>query len=204
MRICIPCEPPVRKRTREPPAGLRNLPLAPSPHRHNPGKRHSLNFHHITSLAQFGYPARSVANSANVDYRLKDNLIPQHEDGQITTGEAAAPAMASLRHATFNESAATTHIGILHEPSHPEPWIIAACRPHRTPDPGAHRRSLLGSFHGHGCRENTSESTPSRTARSLTSWLESGLRSLLYAALACHPIPKLGTHAHFVRWREQI
>jgi hypothetical protein len=57
--------------------------------------------------------------------RLKGNLVLQHEGGQITTGEAAAAKMTSLLHATFNETKVTTHIGILHEPGHPEPWIIA-------------------------------------------------------------------------------
>jgi hypothetical protein len=57
--------------------------------------------------------------------RLKGNLILQHEGGEITTGEAAAAGMTSLLHARFNETEIATHIGILHEPGHPEPWIIA-------------------------------------------------------------------------------
>jgi len=57
--------------------------------------------------------------------RLKGNLILDHEGGQITTGEAAAARMTSLLDARFNATEVTTHIGILHEEGHPEPWIIA-------------------------------------------------------------------------------
>jgi len=57
--------------------------------------------------------------------RLKGNLILDHEGGQITTGEAAAARMTSLLDAKFNETEVTTHIGILHEAGHPEPWIVA-------------------------------------------------------------------------------
>jgi hypothetical protein len=57
--------------------------------------------------------------------RLKGNLILQQEGGQITTGEAAAARMTSLLDARFNETGIATHIGILHEPGHPEPWIVA-------------------------------------------------------------------------------
>jgi len=61
------------------------------------------------------------------DYRirLKDNNILHHEGGQITTGEAARAGLAQLLNARFNEQEVTTHIGILHEKGHPEPWIIA-------------------------------------------------------------------------------
>jgi hypothetical protein len=57
--------------------------------------------------------------------RLKGNLMLDHEGGQITTGEAAAARMTSLLDAKFNETEVTTHIGILHEAGHPEPWIVA-------------------------------------------------------------------------------
>jgi len=57
--------------------------------------------------------------------RLKGNLILQHDGGQITTGEAAQAKMSSLLDARLNESGVTTHIGILQEPGHKEPWIIA-------------------------------------------------------------------------------
>jgi hypothetical protein len=57
--------------------------------------------------------------------RLRDNLILRHEDGEITTGEAAKAQMTSLLNAALNESGVKTHIGILHEKGHKEPWIIA-------------------------------------------------------------------------------
>jgi len=57
--------------------------------------------------------------------RLKGNLILRHEGGEITTGEAAAAGMTSLLDARFHETEVATHIGILHEAGHPEPWIIA-------------------------------------------------------------------------------
>jgi hypothetical protein len=57
--------------------------------------------------------------------RLKENLILRHEGGEITTGEAAKAGMNALLGAELNESGVKTHIGILHEKGHKEPWIIA-------------------------------------------------------------------------------
>lgn len=57
--------------------------------------------------------------------RLKDKLILRHEGGEITTGEAAKMGMTALLNAELNESGIKTHIGILHEKGHKEPWIIA-------------------------------------------------------------------------------
>ena len=57
--------------------------------------------------------------------RLKDNLILHHENGEITTGEAAIAGLKALMDATLNETKVKTHIGILHEKGHKEPWIIA-------------------------------------------------------------------------------
>jgi hypothetical protein len=61
----------------------------------------------------------------NYRIRLKSNLILQHESGKITTGEAATAKMTSLLNVHLNETGITTHIGILHEEGHKEPWIIA-------------------------------------------------------------------------------
>jgi Transposase DDE domain len=52
--------------------------------------------------------------------RLRGNLILRHEGG-----EAAKAGMTSLLNAELNDSGVKTHIGILHEKGHPEPWIIA-------------------------------------------------------------------------------
>jgi len=62
--------------------------------------------------------------------RLKGNLILQHEGGEITTGKAAEMRLSSLENAMLNETGVSTNIGILHEPGHKEPWIIAMdCTP---------------------------------------------------------------------------
>jgi hypothetical protein len=69
--------------------------------------------------------------------RLKGNLTLQHEGGEISTGDAARLGIESLMNATLG--GVTTHIGILHEKEHPEPWIIAMdCKPSkwRTQDYG--------------------------------------------------------------------
>jgi len=55
--------------------------------------------------------------------RLKGNLTLQHEGGELTTGEAARLGMNALKDAQLGR--VTTHIGIIHEAEHPEPWIIA-------------------------------------------------------------------------------
>lgn len=61
------------------------------------------------------------------DYRirLKSNLILEHDNGEITTGQAASLKLESLQNARFHNTNVQTHIGILHESGHPEPWIIA-------------------------------------------------------------------------------
>ncbi len=61
----------------------------------------------------------------NYRLRLKDNLILHHDGGEITTGEAAKAKITSLLNVTLNETGVETHIGILHEEGHKEPWIIA-------------------------------------------------------------------------------
>lgn len=57
--------------------------------------------------------------------RLKGNIIFQHAGGEITALAAAKSKLAALENATFNGTDVTTHIGILHEAGHPEPWLIA-------------------------------------------------------------------------------
>lgn len=62
--------------------------------------------------------------------RLKSTLIMQHAGGEITTGDAAKQDIKELMGACFNKTNVATNIGIIHEPGHPEPWIIAMdCRP---------------------------------------------------------------------------
>jgi hypothetical protein len=62
--------------------------------------------------------------------RLKSNLILNHEGGEIKTGDAISLGLTSIKDAYFNESNVSTNIGILQEPGHAEPWIIAMdCEP---------------------------------------------------------------------------
>jgi hypothetical protein len=61
--------------------------------------------------------------------RLRENRILRHEGGEISTGEAAEAGLTSLRNAELNDSGVKTHIGILHERGHKEPWIIAMSEP---------------------------------------------------------------------------
>lgn len=63
--------------------------------------------------------------------RLRSNLILVQEGGEITTGEAAAQGLTALVDAQLGQ--VTTHIGIVHEAGHPEPWIIAM---NEKPTPG--------------------------------------------------------------------
>jgi hypothetical protein len=55
--------------------------------------------------------------------RLKSNLILIQEGGEITTGEAAKQGLTSLEEVQLGQ--VVTHVGIIHEAGHPEPWIIA-------------------------------------------------------------------------------
>lgn len=57
--------------------------------------------------------------------RLKGNLIFHHDDGTITASEAHTKGMTSLQHAAFHKTDVTTHIGILQDKGHNEPWFIA-------------------------------------------------------------------------------
>jgi len=57
--------------------------------------------------------------------RLKGNLIFQHEGGDITPLQAHKAKISSINHAFFNHTEVSTHITILQEDSHKEPWFIA-------------------------------------------------------------------------------
>ncbi len=57
--------------------------------------------------------------------RLKGNLIFEHLGGEVTGKDAASWGMRALNQATFNNSAIQTNIGIVHQATHEEPWIIA-------------------------------------------------------------------------------
>jgi hypothetical protein len=69
--------------------------------------------------------------------RLKENLIFEHEGGEITAGDVGKMPGSHVVGARFNDSNIITNIGFLHEENHPEPWIIAMdCKPskHRVSD----------------------------------------------------------------------
>src|SRR3954463_2223500 len=61
--------------------------------------------------------------------RLRENLLLPHAGGELTTGEAAKAALTVLQNVRLGESEVETHIGILQEQGHPEPWIIAMSEP---------------------------------------------------------------------------
>lgn len=57
--------------------------------------------------------------------RLKSNFIFEQEGGEITPNDAIRLKLTSLKDVKFHATNVQTNIGILHEPGHPEPWIIA-------------------------------------------------------------------------------
>ena len=62
--------------------------------------------------------------------RLKSTLNLTHQGKNITTGQVAKSGLCALEDAQFHKTSITTHIGILHEPGHSEPWMIAMdCKP---------------------------------------------------------------------------
>ena len=69
---------------------------------------------------------------ANWSYRirLKSNLIFEQDGGEITPEQAVKLKLSALNNSRFHNTTIQTNIGILHEPGHPEPWIIAMdCSP---------------------------------------------------------------------------
>jgi hypothetical protein len=61
------------------------------------------------------------------DYRLrlKGNLVVFDGTGRTTTGKCAKDRVYSLENVELTGRRAPTHIGIIHDPGHAEPWIIA-------------------------------------------------------------------------------
>ena len=61
--------------------------------------------------------------------RLKGNLVVrdagEDADGRTTTGQLAKEQLFSLENVHLTAKRASTNIGIIHDPGHPEPWIIA-------------------------------------------------------------------------------
>ena len=64
--------------------------------------------------------------------RLRGNLTLAHQGGELSTGEILQLMPQGIEHAELYGTGVTTGIGVLHEPGHPEPWIIAmSARPGR-------------------------------------------------------------------------
>jgi hypothetical protein len=57
--------------------------------------------------------------------RLKGNLVVFDSTGKTTTGPCAGEKPFYLEDVELTGKRARTHIGILHDPGHAEPWIIA-------------------------------------------------------------------------------
>jgi hypothetical protein len=65
------------------------------------------------------------------DYRLrlKGNLTVRDETGKTTTAACAQDRVFYLENVELTAKRARTHIGIIHDPGHCEPWIIAMSEP---------------------------------------------------------------------------
>lgn len=61
------------------------------------------------------------------DYRLrlKGNLVVRDAGGRTTTGRLAEDRVFALEDVQLTARKATTNIGLIHDPGHAEPWIIA-------------------------------------------------------------------------------
>ena len=57
--------------------------------------------------------------------RLKGNLVVFDGPGKTTTGQCAKDRVHCLEDVELTGRRARTHIGIIHDPGHAEPWIIA-------------------------------------------------------------------------------
>jgi Transposase DDE domain len=57
--------------------------------------------------------------------RLKSNLVVFDSTGKTTTGACAGEKLFCLEDVALTGKRARTHIGIIHDPGHAEPWIIA-------------------------------------------------------------------------------
>ncbi|RJF84578.1 hypothetical protein D3877_08690 [Azospirillum cavernae] len=69
----------------------------------------------------------SLCQEQNWDYRLrlKGNLVVRDGAERHTTGELAAARVFTLENVQLTAKKATTNIGIIHDPDHDEPWIVA-------------------------------------------------------------------------------
>ncbi len=66
--------------------------------------------------------------------RLKQDLLVFEQDGESTLGECFARGEPLLSDIELTEQRVRTHVAMVHEAGHPEPWIIALSQP-----PSVHR-----------------------------------------------------------------
>ncbi len=69
----------------------------------------------------------SVCQERQWDYRirLKGNLVVRDAEERTTTGHLAKDRIFALENVQLTAKRATTNIGVIHDPDHAEPWIIA-------------------------------------------------------------------------------
>ncbi len=69
----------------------------------------------------------SLCQERQWDYRLrlKGNLVVRDGGERMTTGEAAKAQLFALENVQLTDKKATTNIGVICDPNHAEPWIIA-------------------------------------------------------------------------------
>ena len=69
----------------------------------------------------------SFCQNKNWDYRirLKGNLAVREGDVDMMTGDLAKNRIFALENIQLTAKLATTNIGVIHDPGHEEPWIIA-------------------------------------------------------------------------------
>jgi hypothetical protein len=69
----------------------------------------------------------SLCQERQWDYRLrlKGNLVVRDGDDRMTTGQVAENRIFALENVQLTARKATTNIGVICDPDHAEPWIIA-------------------------------------------------------------------------------
>lgn len=68
-----------------------------------------------------------LCQDRNWDYRLrlKGNLVVRDAKGRTTTGQLAPAGVFALEKVHLTARQASTNIGVIHDPDHDQPWIIA-------------------------------------------------------------------------------
>ncbi len=91
------------------------------------------------------------AQELKLGYRfcLKSNLVLQHAGEELSSGELFTLKLHALEEVELGRSGIKTQIGVIHDPRHDEPWIIAMDeKPSRTRVLDYGKRGL-SHFRGH-------------------------------------------------------